>query len=311
MPAARALLITADDFGIGPATSRGILDLAHRGIVTSTVMLVNSPFAAESVRMWSRAGRPLELGWHPCLTLDAPLLPPSEVPSLVESNGCFPRLGTFLKRLMFGRVKRTEIEAEFRAQLRRFVQLVGFAPANVNAHHHVHIFRPVSEALATVLGEANFRPFLRRVSEPRRTLWRVPGARLKRAFLTKYGQRAATRQAAEGFPGNDSLIGITDPPCVRNPFFFERWLRAASGQYVELSCHPGCYDITLAGRDGTPFDGQLHRRQHEYERLAIDGMLDVIAAAGFQPVSAMEMVNRMNGANARPSRTRERRRVTS
>src|SRR5438445_610416 len=106
---ARPLLITADDFGIGLETTRGILELARRGAVTSTVLLVNSPYAAESVRMWNAAGRPLELGWHPCLTLDSPLVPASQVPSLVGSDGKFPGLGGLLKRLLRGRVRQAEI----------------------------------------------------------------------------------------------------------------------------------------------------------------------------------------------------------
>ena len=83
----RFLLVTADDFGIGPETSRGILELAARVSVTSTVLLVNSPFAAEAVALWRKAGRALEVGWHPCLTIDRPLLPPEQVPSLVNPDG--------------------------------------------------------------------------------------------------------------------------------------------------------------------------------------------------------------------------------
>src|SRR5262249_7482868 len=119
----RFLVVTADDFGIGTETSRGILDLAARGLVTSTVLLVNSPHASESVEHWRQAGSRLELGWHPCLTIDAPVLPASRVPTLVDANGRFPRLGTLLKRLVRGRVNRAEIEAEFRAQYDRFRDL--------------------------------------------------------------------------------------------------------------------------------------------------------------------------------------------
>ncbi|HJZ58791.1 MAG TPA: ChbG/HpnK family deacetylase [Gemmataceae bacterium] len=292
-PATRHLLITADDFGIGPDTSRGILELAARGAVTSTVLLVTSPYAEESVRMWNRAGRPLELGWHPCLTLDAPLLPPAEVPSLVGPDGRFPKLGGLLKRLVLGRVREAEIEAEFHAQLRRFVELVGFLPANVNAHHHIHIFRPVGDALARVLRD--WRPFVRRVVEPLWTLWRVPGARLKRAFLTRFGRRSARRQAAAGLPGNEALVGVTDPEWVRDPRFFTRWLRAAPGRFVELCCHPGRLDFTLHGRDGTLSDGQLHRRLHEFEQLADAGFLTAARNAGFEPVTAAELVGQMAG----------------
>src|SRR5947208_10841292 len=91
-PLARYLLVTADDFGIGPETSRGILELAARGVVTSTVLLVNSPHALDAVAAWRKAGCPLELGWHPCLTIDAPILPPDQVPTLVGPDGRFPRL---------------------------------------------------------------------------------------------------------------------------------------------------------------------------------------------------------------------------
>lgn len=298
---ARSLLITADDFGIGVETSRGILELAARGAVTSTVLLVNSPFAVESVRMWNDAGRPLELGWHPCLTLDSPLLPANEVPSLVGSDGKFLGLGALMKRLLRGQVRQAEIEAEYRAQLKRFVELAGFLPANANAHHHVHIFRPIGDALTNVLNEAGAKCFVRRVIEPRRALWNVPGARVKRLFLTRCGRRAVTRQVAAGLPGNEELIGITDPPCVRNPRFFTRWLSAARGRFIEMCCHPGHLDLTLDGRDGSLTDGQLHRRAFEYERLADPGFLDAVNANGFELATAAELMERI--AND-PPRTR-------
>jgi predicted glycoside hydrolase/deacetylase ChbG (UPF0249 family) len=284
--AGRLLVVTADDFGIGPATSRGILDLAAAGVVTSTVLLVNSPFAEDGVVMWRKAGRPVELGWHPCLTLDAPVLPPGEVPSLVGPDGMFPGLGTLLKRLLLGRVRADEVERELRAQFQRFVDLVGGPPANVNAHHHVHVFRPVGDALRRVLAELAPRAFVRRVVEPARTLWRVPGARAKRAFLTRLGRVAARRQDAAGLSGADALLGVTDPRCVNDPAFFARWLATAPGRVLELTCHPGHFDPTLVGRDGTLADGQVHRRVSEWELLRKPAFLDAVRAAGFTLVSA-------------------------
>jgi predicted glycoside hydrolase/deacetylase ChbG (UPF0249 family) len=290
----RYLLVTADDFGIGPETSRGILELAARGAVTSAVLLANSPFAAESVALWRKAGRPVELGWHPCLTLDAPVLRPEKVPSLVGPAGRFPRLGRFLRRVVLGRVRTDEVEAEFAAQYRRFVELTGCVPASVNAHHHAHVFRPVGDALARVLAKENVRPLVRRVVEPVATLLRVPGARLKRAFLDRLGRRAARRQRAAGLPGNETLVGVTDPPFVHSPDFFARWLAAARGRFVELSCHPGHLDPTLDGRDGTPADGHIHRRPRELAVLRDPAFLDAMRAAGFELVTAEEMVKRMS-----------------
>ena len=288
----RKLLVTADDFGIGPNTSRGILELAHRGAITSTVLLVNSPYAAEGVAEWRKQGRPLELGWHPCLTLDAPILAPAVVPSLVGADGKFLPLGGFLKRMIRGRISSVEIEAEFRAQLEVYLDLVGEPPPNVNAHHHVHIFGPVGRALRKVLGELEPKPFIRRVVEPMRTLTRIRGARIKRLALTRFGRKAAKRQAAEGFPGAEWLMGITDPPFVHRDAFFAEWLAAAPGRVVELTCHPGMLDATLEGRDGSLTDGQLHRRQREYELLGRPEFLDAVRAAGFELCDSAGVVGR-------------------
>ena len=274
--------MTADDFGIGPSTSRGILDLAQRGVVTSTVLLVNSPYAGDAVSEWRKQGCPLEVGWHPSLTLDAPILDPVRVPSLVGADGRFLPLGQFLKRLIRGRIRGDEIEVEFRAQLRKYMDLVGEAPANVNAHHHVHIFGPVGRALRTVLGASEPKPYLRRVMEPMRTLTGIGGARVKRFALTRIGRRAANRQAAEGLPGAEWLLGITDPPFVHRDDFFAKWLAAAPGQCVELTCHPGILDATIEGRDGSMTDGQLHRRQREYDLLSRPEFAEAVQSAGFE-----------------------------
>jgi predicted glycoside hydrolase/deacetylase ChbG (UPF0249 family) len=286
----RYLLVTADDFGAGVETSRGILDLAARGVVTSTVLLTTSPYAVESVALWRKLGSRPELGWHPCLTLDAPILPPDRVPTLVGADGRFLSLGGFLKRLIRGRVNPAEVEAEFRAQYRRFVDLVGHLPANVNGHHHVHIFRPVGDALARVLADQVPRPYLRRVVEPWRTLARISGARVKRAVLSRVGGRAAGRQYLARLPGNEWLLGVTDPPFVHAPDFFVRWLRAAPGRFVELTCHPGYYDPSLDGRDGTALDGQLDRRPTELDRLRDPRFRAAVATAGFTLVTAEELV---------------------
>lgn len=282
----RRLIVTADDFGIGPATSAGILRLAASGVVTSAVLLANSPFAADGVARWEQAGRPMELGWHPCLTMDAPVLSPARVPTLVDAAGRFHPLGAFLNRLLRGRVDRGEIEAELAAQRDRFTELVGHPPAAVNAHHHVHVFRPVGDALLKLLAGQTPRPFVRRVGESLRTLVRVPGVRVKRCLLGWLGSRAAKRQARAGFPGNDSLLGITDPPLVNDPEFFTRWLREARGEVCELMAHPGDADDTLADRDGPTAAGHARRRVRESELLSDPAFRTAVEAAGFALVDS-------------------------
>jgi predicted glycoside hydrolase/deacetylase ChbG (UPF0249 family) len=289
----RFLVVTADDYGIGPDTSQGILDLAAQRLVTATVLLVNSPHADDAARAWQFAGRPLELGWHPCLTLDAPVLPASQVPSLVDTDGRFWPLRGFLRRLWLRQIQPAHVEAEFRAQLLRFVDLVGQTPTVVNAHHHLSVFPPVGRILRRLLGRCRPRPYMRRVWEPWHVLARVPGARLKRLVLSGLGQAEARRQAAEGFPGNDWLAGITDPPCVADPDFLYRWLTLVPGKVVELTCHPGYLDASLIGRDGSLADGQLQRRVGEYNLLAQPRFREALRRAHFTLLSPADLARRV------------------
>jgi predicted glycoside hydrolase/deacetylase ChbG (UPF0249 family) len=294
----RYLIVTADDFGIGPETSRGILDLAEAGRVTNTVLLVNSPYSVGAVQAWRQAGSPLELGWHPCLTLDSPLLPIDQIPSLVAPDGRFHRLGALACRLVLRQIRLEEIVWELTAQYRRFVDLVGHPPAVINTHHHVQVFPMIGAALRRVLREAGDAPYLRRIQESWRTLRRVSGARTKRLFLTALGRIEGRRQAQVGLPGNEWLAGITDPVYVHNPEFYRQWLASVPGRVVELTCHPGYIDETLIGRDCTREDGQQERRVRELELLRQPAFLESCRQAGFRLVSPTELLGQQAGKAA-------------
>jgi len=288
----RCLVVVADDFGIGPATSRGILDLAAKGLVTGTVLLVNSPYAEEAVRVWRQAGASLEIGWHPCLTMDPPVLPARQVPSLVGPDGCLWPLGAFMRRAFTGRIRSDEVEAELRAQLQRFCDLVGRPPSVVNSHQHVQLFHPVGDRLLQILSEEPPLPYFRRIREPWPMIARIPGARIKRTFLSYLGRRDAKHQDDIGFPGNDWLAGITDPPCVTDTQFLVRWLARIPGEVVELTCHPGYWDPSLIGRDCTAHDGRLQRRVSEFDLLRHPSFQQICEQLSFTLVSPSELSRR-------------------
>ena len=269
----RWLVVTADDFGIGVETSRGILDLAQEGCVTATVLLVNSPYAEDSVAAWKQRGRPVEMGWHPCLTLDRPASRPSLVPSLVDRRGSFHSLRSFLIRLSLGRINAEEIEIEWRAQLARFIDLVGSPPVVVNAHHHLHIFPSVAAALHRVLAQNDIRPFVRRVvAKP----GPASGAWLKQRVLSSFGRRSAAAQANAHFPGCDELLGLAAPTTAHNPSYLPAAISAAASQTAELTCHPGHADPQLVGRDEVLF------RTQERDRLRSSEFRSAVDAAGFR-----------------------------
>ena len=303
MDPARQLVIVADDFGIGPATSRGILDLAERGHITATVLLVNSPHAEESVLQWHRVGGPalVELGWHPCLTLDRPLLPPCRVPSLVRADGSFLSLGQLLCRLLTGRVAEPQVRAELRAQYDRFRQMTGRPPRVVNGHHHIHVLPGITRSLIDVLSQQHSSPYVRRVVETVAMLRAEDRARGKRLFLATLGRRSTPALSNAGFPGNDVLVGITDPHGLAWPNEEKagerlcRWLRAAPGTVVELMCHPGRHDKAARRCDEpSPLSGLVVQcgpevRVRELELLATSSLTDQLEQCGFRRLGPRDL----------------------
>jgi len=285
----RYLMVTADDFGIGPATSEGVLDAAACGAITSSVLLVNSPYAESAVRAWRQRGCPMELGWHPNLTLDGPILERARVPSLAGPDGRFWPLNAFLRRWFAGCLRDEEIEIELDAQFQRFCELTGQQPGTVNTHQHVGVFAPVGHILMYVLERHGCYPHLRAVRESWGTLLRVPGARIKRTLLNCLGRGLARAQESRQHAGNDWLIGITDPKWVQRPTFFQRWLATVGGNCVELMCHPGHWDETLLGRDGQIGDGLQQRRVDELHLLRQPAFLETVRAAGFTLASPSQI----------------------
>jgi predicted glycoside hydrolase/deacetylase ChbG (UPF0249 family) len=279
----RRLMICADDYGIGPGTSHGILDLALEGRIDAAVLLVNSPYARQSVREWRSHQPDVPLGWHPCLTLDRPVLPPETVPTLVDSRGFFWPLSIFLRRWALGRLRGEEIAAELRAQLDLFRDWMGCNPPLVNSHQHVAVFKPVGRILASLLGD--FRPYARRVREDSRTLRSIAPARWKRLFLSVMAQSGNRALDQAGCPGNDTLAGIANHTDLQDDVFFTRWIARAPGDLVELMVHPGYHDETLVGRDCEANDGGMERRIREYRLLSAKRLDEAIGEAGFQRVS--------------------------
>lgn len=275
------MTIVADDYGIGPETSRAILEMAIDERLGATVTLVNSPFAEEAVAKWLQVRPACDLGWHPNLTLDRPICPAEDVASLVQPDGSFWPLGQFLTRVLTGRICRDDVYREFTAQYRRFRELAGFSPPVVNSHQHSSIFPPCDAALLRVFDDHGVRPYVRRVYEPMQTLCSVPGARLKRAFLNLFGSRASRRLAGMGYPGCGTLAGVTDPVHLKDPAFWPRWLtRLRDVGDVEICCHPGHADTTLMGRDCHSAEG-IDRRPDETRLLCDPGFRASIEKAGF------------------------------
>ena len=87
----RLLVVTADDFGLTDGVNRAVVRSHREGIVTSASLLAVGRAYRAAVEL-AQCTPTLAVGVHLAVVgEDPPLLAPSEVPSLVEGTGHFPR----------------------------------------------------------------------------------------------------------------------------------------------------------------------------------------------------------------------------
>ena len=132
------LLVQSDDYGITPAVSLGIIDAIRNGIVRNTGFFANMPWARECVELIRPYLDQICFGIDLNASAGAPVLPPAQVPGLVQENGNF--LTSSMNRALdteennFDHVNYEEIYREFDAQIQRFIEIVGKAPDYIHGH---------------------------------------------------------------------------------------------------------------------------------------------------------------------------------
>ena len=148
MPAAeRLLIVNADDYGLTPAVSRGILRGAHDGVITSTSVLVLGSGFSRSVG-WLRDETSIGVGVHLALVgEDPPLSAARDIPTLVDRRGRLPHSWRqLLPRVMARRIDMADVERELAAQIGA-ARDAGLSVDHLNSHQHVHMFPGLREVV--------------------------------------------------------------------------------------------------------------------------------------------------------------------
>ena len=134
----KQLIVNGDDYGRTEGVTRGIIRAHREGIVTSTSVMMNMPRVEEALKLAGDYPN-LGAGVHLVFTAWRPLLPPAEVPSLVDGNGHFHSQEAILSKP--DRIDTDELKAELRTQIERF-RASGREPDHLDCHHFVHIYPP-------------------------------------------------------------------------------------------------------------------------------------------------------------------------
>ena len=238
--------LCADDYGLSPAVSRGILEGLAAGRLSATGAMTNRP-------IWPRAAAELAgfagkawLGVHLNLTLGAPLSP---MPAFAP-RGAFPPIGQIV-RARAADLPGRELAAEIGRQLDAFSQAMGRAPDFVDGHQHVQALAGVRPHLFEQLSRRKLPAtfWLRDSADKWPRILRRRVHIPKAAALAWLGRGFAAEARAGGFAVNDGFAGFSafDP---RSDYgaTFARYLIAPGRRHLVM-CHPGHVDDELRAVD--------------------------------------------------------------
>jgi predicted glycoside hydrolase/deacetylase ChbG (UPF0249 family) len=135
----KRLIINADDLGLSNGVVRGIIDLHRAGLVSSTSCMTNMP-AWHLAAAYLREHLDLGAGVHLVFNDGCPVLPSHKVPALVGKDGNFLNDRQILRSVRRGTT--SQLRAEFRAQIERFISDVGRPPDHLDNHCAISYVRP-------------------------------------------------------------------------------------------------------------------------------------------------------------------------
>lgn len=262
---ARTLAVCADDFGLAPGISAGIVRLAQAQRLNAVACVTNSPYWETSASLLSQLPASVDTGLHINLTEGRPLSP-----RLAKLWPSLPSLPVLAARAHLGWLPRAELRSEVHAQLAAFRAATGAAPKFIDGHQHVHHLPGLRGIILDMVEHVQPLPALRNTG---RVLG--PGAGVKRWLIEHGGGRALARELAQRVMlHNPVLLGARDFANADYRASMQGWLAALPREGGLLFCHPG------QAAAGDPPDRIAPARAREYAYLRSDAFLHDLAAAG-------------------------------
>ena len=277
----KQLIVNADDFGLHPLINAGIIKGHQEGFITSTSLMPSATCWQEAVRLAKDNPR-LGIGVHLTLVGGVPsVLPKEKVSSLLDDDGLFlPDYVAFAKRYYSGAVKRSELEAELRAQLERALSC-GVNITHIDSHQHTHVLLGINSLVLKLSNEYN----IIRVRIPKEGYLFTGGFQtgvgrlIGRSGLSFCADLAALRADSLGLRHPQHFYGMLAGGHL-NAQLIANILRQLPEGVSEIMTHPGLDSAAL----GKVFSWQYHWRE-ELDAYLDAGNKALLKELAIEPVS--------------------------
>ena len=262
------LVITGDDFGLAREVNEAVEIGCSKGILSAASLMVSGAHAGDAVERARRLPS-LRVGLHLALTDAAPVLPPGQIPRLVDGRGRLRSdLARFGLELALSAAARAQMQAEIEAQFRAFLS-TGLPLDHVSVHRHFHL-HPIVAAMVIEIGSRFGAHALRVPREPPRVVQsRALGGRIVEDLCSRLLSGRARR------------AGVATPEAV----FGLRWSGGVTRERLRLlleSLPCGFWEIYLhpATSDVFPEHAPGYRCVEELGALLDPGNVEAVRRSG-------------------------------
>lgn len=252
----KTLIINADDLGYTEGINAGIARCFQEGLVRSATLMATGE-AFENAVQTAKKNRGLGLGVHLVLTEMKPLAGESDIPGLIDENGCLPPTPIdLLGRLLSGRLARESLWKELNLQVSRVLD-AGLVPTHLDSHKHVHLLPQVLEVVLEICARYSIR-WIRYPFESlglRKMLSRVDPEH-RGVLVKQYAESLPTGSLRGWFKRKVARAGVRTPDHFFGLVLTGIWNEAAAAYVMETlppgvsewMVHPGYCDGVLVSR---------------------------------------------------------------
>ena len=246
----RKLIVNADDFGRHVLINDAVIQGHVEGCITSATLMPSAAAFDDAVSK-AAAHPTLGVGVHLTLIGEKPLLPPEQIPSLVDENGHLAeKYPQFMARFFKGAIRLDEVRAELAAQMQKVIAS-GLRVTHIDSHQHLHVLPGVID-IALELAAAHNINAVRIPSVPLSFTGGyscTPGQFVGRSGLIFLAALARRKARQRGFRTPDHFYGIVAGGGLREASLLEILQKMPAGS-TEIMIHPGTDNQALAAACG-------------------------------------------------------------
>lgn len=252
------MIVCADDYGIAPGVSEGIIELIGEKRISATSCMMVGPFVDTAMNHLRRLQARVDIGLHLVLTFDHPLTALSQKTGLVDNCGKFYSFSRLLMNAYKGSIDYDAVSEEIAAQIDRFKSLMGHPPQYIDGHQHIQQLPVIREAVAKAaydLTKSGHNIYVRVAALPAAWLWtKALRHSRKVAFgncmIALPGKTLEPILNRAGIAHNRYLLGYYDYEGGETfDAVVQLYLTLQPNTKDILFCHPGYVDDELRARD--------------------------------------------------------------